>query len=542
MKKNRIIGIAVALMVLAFGALLLVGAGVGAWYWWTVRSGSVEAVATRLPTDTSALIVMRGFPDIAAEFRELRQGATQTPPDRNEVEFRAKFRDAAGFEIDDPKGWASTGIDFTRPWAGAMSAAADPDDAEFYLFMPVLDGDKASAFLNRVLLSQGAPVSPATFGAHAGSVIEQRAAFAEEDGYMVAVSSPRRGFDAASALRVFFERDRSNPLWKRAAFKDVLAASTEDWHLFGYFSPELVARGWAASDREARDLFGTLGAGGAGYAARLTNMALDSRVVLLQTSDTPSVLQSGPDPLANKVSGDALAVTRLGFDYKKLWAMAKEDPNTAAELDDATRTIRDQWGVDLSADIIENLNGPISLVALNEGRMPGIAAWVAVKDPAKTTRALDAVSARLRDARMTVSTAALEGQSWYFIEHYGVGVVGNDLIVAAGEGRMDALRADLSGSGRGSFTARLPEKVQRDLRGGAPIYAYLDVGQALRLADNNPMASRMIDRDARAGARALSGVSMSLSSAGRQVLIESAWHAPPGGFAAALREIAAEQR
>ncbi len=540
MKRSRVIGIIIALLVLGCGGVAVVAAGVGVWFWWTLRGGSVDAIARRLPPDTGALFVMRGFADLALEFRALGEGLPDAPPDPAEAELRARFEQTFGFKVDDPQGWKSTGLDFARPWGGAVGGALDPDAAEYYLFLPVTDGEAASLFVARLLAGEGVSLEPTTFGAHPGFLVEQRGAFSLDDDYLVAVVSPRSDFDAGTALRVFLDRDRSDALLNRPSFKDVLDAVTEDWHLFGYLSPEAMAQAWAEADRDAAELLGSLGAAGAGYAARLTNEALDSQLVLLQTTETPSALVGGPDGLSGKVSGSALAVARLGLDYKSLWTAARQDPETARELDELARGLRDEWGVDLQSDIVENLGGPITLVTLAAGETPDVAAWVPVKDAAKAASMLDAVTARLRDARMSISTDKIEGQSWYFNDTFAVGLVGQHLVVSVGAGRMATLKSDLTG-GQTSFTAQLPAKVRGDLSGGPPVYLYLDVAQTMRTVGSSPLASRFVDHDTRVAASALSGVSFGVSAQGRQLTVESAWHAPPGGFGAALRELAARE-
>lgn len=540
MNKNRIIGVIVALVVLGLGGLMIIGVCIGAYLWWSSRAGGVEDVAERLPPDTSALIVAQGIHDLAWEFRGIGASTPGATPDPAELEAREKFKQTMGFELDDPQGWASTGFDFLSPWAVAMWGSTDPDQAEWYALLPVSDGQKATTFLLGVMERQGVVVNQASFGTHAGYLVDKDAAFAVDGDFLVAVASPRRDFDAGTALRVLLDRDREVNLWGRAEFKGVLEAGENNWQLMGYVSPELVAQGWQEADREARDLFGTLGAAGAGYFAHLTDQALDSRLVLIQNEDVPAVLVGGPDPLADEVSGPVAAVSRLGLDYGLLWTLARQDPDTAASLDKAAQSIRDEWGVDLQSDVVDNLKGPITIVAVGEAEHVGVAAWVGVKDTNKASSALEAVAGRLRNLGLALSTDKVEGQSWYWANEVGVRLAGDRLVVAGGDGRVAAMKADLADKNP-SFVGALPDKVRADLQSGPPIYAYLDMNQALALAGKNPMAGRMLDSDSRLAAQAISGVSFGASAKGKQVVIESAWHAPSEGFAAAFKRIAAEQ-
>jgi hypothetical protein len=544
LKRNRLLLLLGLLFVLGFGFLFVVGAGVAAYFWLQMRGGSVEKVAKRLPSDTNAVLVMRGFADLALEFRDLGTptavAGSGGPPAPSDAEMQRQFEQTFGFRMDDPQGWRDTGLDFTDPWALALAGDRDPDRADAFILIPVTDGDKATAFTQRVLAQQSTPVQPSTFGTHPGYLIGEKGAFAIDDDYLVLVGADRRDFDPATSLRVFLDRDRTENLAGRQAFKDVLGAVGDDWHMLGYASPEMMTEAWQHADRDARDLFGTLGEAGAGYAMTLHNEALDSRLVLLESSTVAPVLAGGPDPLADHVSGAAIGVARLGFDYKSLWTQAHQKPDTARQLDDLARSMRDDWGVDLQTDIIDNLDGPITLVSLAGEKEPDAVAWVKVHDVQKATGALDAVTNKLRGAGLSLSTDKRQDQSWVFNDTVSVGLAKDSLVMAFGKGRLSTLEADLAGRPT-SFTAALPAAVQGQLRAGPPVYAYLDMGQSLKLINDNPLGARLVNRDARKAARAVAGVSLGLEATGKKVVLQSSWHAPEGGFTRALRELMDEQ-
>jgi len=544
LKRNRIILVVVALLVLGFGFLFVVAAGVGVYFWLQMRGGSVEKVAQRLPPDTNAVLVMRGFADLALEFHDLGTSTslagTSGQPGQPDAEMQREFEETFGFRMDDPEGWRNTGLDFTNPWALALTGDHDPDRADAFVLIPVTDGGKATAFAQHLLSQQASPVTATSFGTHAGYMIGERGAFAIDDDYLVLVGASRRDFDPATSLRVFLDRDRAENLSKRQAFKDVLTAVGDDWHMLGYASPEMISEAWQQADRDARDLFGALGEAGAGYAMTLHNEALDSRLVLLENTDVAPVLVGGPDPLAERVSGAAIGVARLGFDYKALWTLAHSKPDTARQLDDLSRSMRDDWGVDIQTDLVDNLDGPITLVGLAGDSDPDAVAWVHVRDPQKVSGVIDAVTGKLRNAGLTLSTDRRQDQSWVFNDSVSVGLAGDSLVVALGKGRLPTLQADLAGHPT-SFLAALPAAVRDQLRSGPPVYAYVDMGQSLKLVNDNPLGKRMMDRDARKAARAVAGVSMGLEAKGRKVVLQSSWHAPEGGFTRALRALMEEQ-
>lgn len=544
LKRNRIVLIVVALLLLGCGFVFVVAAGVGVYFWLQMRGGSVEKVAKRLPSDTNVVLVMRGFADLALEFRDLGNppavATTTGQPAQPDAEMQQEFEKTFGFRMDDPQGWRNTGLDFTNPWALALTGDHDPDRADVFVLVPVTDGDKATAFVTRALAQQSAPVQPATFGTHPGYMIGEKGAFAVDDDYLVVVGASRHDFDPSTSLRVFLDRDRSENLAKRPAFKDVLSAVGDDWHMLGYASPEMVSEAWQHADRDARDLFGTLGEAGAGYAMTLHNEALESRVVLLENTDVVPVLAGGPDPLADHVSGAAIGVARLGFDYKQLWAQAHAKPDTAQKLDDMARSMRDEWGVDLQSDIIDNLDGPITLVSLAGDKDPDAVAWVHVHDAAKAGGVLDAVTNKLRNAGLTLSTDKRQDQTWVFNDAISVGLAGNNLVLAFGKGRLATLQADLAGHPT-PFTAALPAAVRDQFHSGPPVYAYLDVNQGMKLLNDNPLGARMVPRDTRKAARAIAGVSMGLDAKGKKVVFQSSWHAPEGGFTKAFRDMMEEQ-
>lgn len=538
MQKKSTVGVVVGILALLVGFGLLAAGGVGLYLWLSMRGGDAEEIAERLPADAGGVLVARGFAELALEFRGLAQPAADGgQPSEAQERFAREFEETMGFRPDDPQGWASAGVDFTRPWGLGVSALPDlrnADDAEWTALVPVTDGDRATALAMRLLEKGRASTQPANFGAHAGYLIEDSAALAVDDDYLVLVGSGRRGFDPSTAMRLYLDRDRASNLAKQEPFKGALQAVGDEWQVLGYAPPATLAAFWAEADADARAAFGDLGDAGAVVSGHLDDLALTQRMLLLQTAPLPPMLKGGADRLSDRLSGAPLAVGRLGLDYGAAWEAGMARPEVARDLQKFSSSVRDEWGVDVKTDLVDNLDGPLSFAAVKGGDLPHAVGWVGLKDPKKANTLLDVVVARLRDMGMRLSDEKAGEDRWVTAQdNVALGVVDHDLIVTFGAGRLNMVKADLKGGATG-FAAGLPAAARAELQGGPPIFLYYDVAQLLAALDGNVIGRRMLDRDTRQLAGLISGVSTSLDIKGRNVEVRSTFYAPKGGFSAAL--------
>jgi len=511
-----------------------------------MKGGDIDEVASRLPDDTAQLMVFRGMGDLALEFKSTVDSVKGLPGANLAVEeIKKKAQPILGFDPTSVSAWLDSGLDFTRPWAFALSGM-DPDSSPGTFWVPVSKPDAVLGMVLRVI-AEDSSLEHAVDASGEHKVRERGRdvlAYRMVDDYLVFSFTTGRPDAAALSFRKV-ERDRS--LAENPDFQKVLEGVGDDWHMFSYLSPQwlgFVMDVMPSSFGLKPVLIDTLGLRAIGGSTYLSDSSLKGRNVMthFEGRGLHNVLsRRGEDALAKRLSGQPLFVSRVSLDPAGIWGLGVNLPMVGPELRKGATEIRRELGFDLKTDLIDVLGGNVSFIATKGGKM-GVefVAYTDLKDGKKAQATMDTVLTKAERATGgLLFTVERQDGVWVQVDEVVVGLSGDHLIVT--NRPMSQIRREVAKGAKDSLLSNLPSRVRSELESGPAVYGYFDVHAAVSAVEDSAFLGRemgITDREALGMIKALlRGGSFSVQQSDEYLRIGYAFDAGPKGFGQGLIEV-----
>ena len=144
--------------------LVLAAVGVGAWFLVNRSLGnpSVEDLVELMPADATAVVLVRGLPKLALDFRLEEHFETLERENEDFRRFLEEMRAELGFDPTDREAMDEQGFDLLAPLGAVFTL--NPDQSwNVAGFLPVSDPEKVDAAIRRHAEQAGQPVRDVTF-------------------------------------------------------------------------------------------------------------------------------------------------------------------------------------------------------------------------------------------------------------------------------------------------------------------------------------------------------------------------------------------
>lgn len=378
-----------------------------------IEAGTLEEVAERLPTDTQALVVVRGFGELGRDFQTVAMNMPEDPEKERELQDRLeKIEDEYGIDLGSAWDLYETGLDPFRPTAVALLRTdlrqefpeveegkppaehrelvwGGVESSVLLVMLPVHDEEDAFAFFSELYPKLDLP------GSHAdstsmdlrretakGIAFGSHAAIGVENGYLFYVYSGDASYKAADELQRVMAIEPGFSLWHTSDFAQQRLLTDQEWNLSTWIAP---AGGEKAVNRFVRSvlhrkgmevLAEALGAktdledlelGGISSVSSLSPEMAHFRTVVdlspvlgadsITVTPHQQAAEVGGPGIFGLVSGTPLMATRITLNMEYFW------DDWLAENAKLQEAMKDMAGlVDIEEALIQQLTGNITMV------------------------------------------------------------------------------------------------------------------------------------------------------------------------------------
>lgn len=472
--------------------LVLAAVGVGAWFLVNRSLGnpSVEELVELMPADATAVVLVRGLPRLALDFRLEEHFETL---ERENEEFRQaleELRGELGFDPTDRQAMSEQGFDLLAPLGVVFTM--NPDQSwNVAGFVPVSDPEKVDAAIRRHAEEAGEPVRDVTFeGSTFAATGDGTAQYAFHERYLVVSGAETEAGASGYLARIVGEE--GGGLGQAAWWTSLSPLLGRDWKLFAGVNPDLpeslldelqemqeMGGAFSANMEQLRQLASI------GVAVELSTdlLRMDSLVTAREDAAKPLDAVIGPaeDRLAPVIPGEALAALRMAVDPEKALAQAVEEtPEIQPMLEQGYATLQEMTGVDFETAVVPYLGSPISLVAVrDEGQVPvGGALWLPLEAGHQVETALSSAFDLLSQSGLP-ATRATDGALGYALDlgttRLRWGIARDHLVVAAGQNTATRASQALAEPGESFLQAIERSEVREGLESEGDFFAYLDL-------------------------------------------------------------------
>lgn len=501
-------------LVVLLVVLVLAAVGVGAWFLVNRSLGnpSVEDLVELMPADATAVVLVRGLPKLALDFRLEEHFETL---ERENEDFRQaleEMRAELGFDPTDREAMDEQGFDLLAPLGVVFTL--NPDQSwNVAGFLPVSDPEKVDAAIRRHAEQAGEPVRDVEIdGSTFAATGDGRAQYAFHERYLVVSGAETE--TAASTYLARIVGEGGGGLGGAAWWTSLQPLLGRDWKLFAGVNPDLpeslldelegmqeMGGAFSANMEQLRQLASM------GVAVELTTdlLRMDSLVTAREDAH-PLDATIGPaqDTLVAVMPGEALAAMRLSIDPEKALAQAVEEtPEIQPMLEQGYASLQEMTGVDFETAVVPYLGSPISLaVVRDEGQVPvGGALWLPLEAGHQVEPALASAFDLLSQSGLPAARAT-DGALGYALDlgttRLRWGVARDHLVVAAGQNTAADVSQALAEPGESFLQAIERSEVRRGLESEGDFYVYLDLPRITSVveqvvgADNVPAEARPV--------------------------------------------------
>jgi hypothetical protein len=474
--------------------------------------------AALVPASAEAILAIKDLDRLASEYSDFLD------PDRaGDHELGRGLREAnttlkreIGFDLSDPEDWDGTGVDFDNEWIFVFHDEDLENDPPMSLMIPLTDREAFRSKIDQLARIDGDSVhctdSGSTQKCSAGARGD-RLDFALFDNYMV-MAIPSFGHDTEATLDSYL-KEGSDRLASRHRFAQIYDSMPGSWNLMMWASDRVMVNGLQEEmedlpRRQLEDLNAKYGSGeGTGVWGMGISLGLSLEHVevnflwgadWLDETVAPYVASSGSDSLAAKLGGEAFAAVRLTQDIGKLMdAVFEQDEEVRRGWEDTRIQLKETMGFDIQSDLIEHLDGNISLIGMNESGMGGVL-YLGLKEEAPVERVLKKLIDQFGDGSIRRSTSDA-GDTWYVMStgdfEAGIAVVDGNLLIAGSEksGLVRTVQSSLGPKGTHDLMDVFGKHGAKAFIDGAPVVAVANIPAVVDLILDNRSLQGEMDRD-----------------------------------------------
>lgn len=431
-------------------------------------SPSVDELVALMPEDSTAVVLVRGIPKLALDFR--LQEIFQTLRETNE-DFRRELEEAQeelGFDPTDRQALKEHGLDLLAPLGASVEASGDPQAPEIRaaFFVPTSDAEALDALIRRMAEQENQALQELDLdGTTVTASADGNVQYAFRDSYLVVSASDDQA-QASAYLKKILD-GQSGSVTAAGWYQDQSTLLDNEWKMLALANLEILGSfdDLIEATQQGNPFTGQilqqiedLASLGVAFDLDPDHFEMQYRVTAVDNPTYPFDAAMGPaeDQLVEEIPGKALGGFRVAVDAQKALDQIEQQSPDVQEMLQQVYQASQGMGIDLENGVIPALGSPVSLAVLEDaGQVPvGGALWLPLKPGHDMGAVLASLQGMISGMGMPVEEDVAGEVTWYTLSTpmAGVrwGIAQEHLVVATGQQTSPAV-AEAMANGGDSF-------------------------------------------------------------------------------------------